>query len=201
MNKYFRQLTLILIILFAIFIRCYQLGTVPAGLINDEADIGYDAYSILHTGRDQWNTFLPLTSFKGFGDNRPVLYAYFVIPSIAIFGATPLGIRFPSAVFGILSVIAIYFLVKKLFNERIGLVVSLLLAISPWAIGLSRVGIESNVALFFLLLGIYILTNIKKSVYYLFIAIFCFVLTLYTYTAYTLFIPLFLFTLTIYYRN
>ena len=188
LNKTFWLLFFILF--FAAFFRLYQLGSIPAGLINDEADTGYDAYSILHTGRDQWNTFMPLVSMKGFGDYRPALYTYFVVPSESVFGLTPFAVRFPSAIFGILSVGSIYFIGKKIFSKEIGIVASFLFAVSPWSIGMSRVGIESNVAITFTILGILAFLYGKKHWWSLLIGIFCFCLALYTYSAYTLFIPL-----------
>ena len=43
---------LIPILLLAAFLRFYKLGQVPSGFVNDEAAFGYNAYSILKTGRD-----------------------------------------------------------------------------------------------------------------------------------------------------
>lgn len=163
MKEYRFTILLILIVILAVFLRFYQLGSVPSGLTNDEVNFGYDAYSILKTEHDQWGNSLPITGFKGFGAYNPVLYVYLLVPSIVIFGLTPIGIRFPSAFFGTLSVFTIYFLAKRLFGEKIGLASAFLLAVSPWAMGLSRVGIDSNAAMFFLLLGFTALTAIKKS--------------------------------------
>lgn len=179
-----------IILICAIFFRFYQLGQIPAGLINDEADTGYDAYSILHTGHDQWNKFFPLTNFRGFGDNRPVLYTYLVTPSEKIFGLNAFAVRFPSAILGVLSVVLICFVGKKLFSSDVGLISALLLAVSPWAIGMSRVGIESNAAITLTLGGILAFLNFKKSKVYLIIGVLLLLLALYTYSAYTLFIPL-----------
>src|SRR5690348_4222855 len=82
-----KVLALLYVIIFiAIFFRFYQLGKIPIGFISDEADTGYDAYSILQTGHDQWNAFFPLVSFRGFGDNRPVLYTYLAAGSEKLFG-------------------------------------------------------------------------------------------------------------------
>ena len=110
-NKSFIFLTLI--ILFAGFIRFYQLGNIPAGLTNDEANAAYDAYSLLHTARDQWNTFLPVNNFIGFGDFQPPMFRYTSIIPIAIFGLNQFSIRFVSALAGVLSVLVLYFLIKR----------------------------------------------------------------------------------------
>lgn len=167
--------------------RFYQLDTVPSGLTNDEADKGYDAYSILKTGKDQWGEFLPIANFKGFGDYRSPLYTYLVVPFIKIFGLDSLSVRLPSAIFGIASIAAIFFFARKLFGSGIGLLSALIFSMSPWSIGLSRVGIESNVAIFFLLLSLLFLLNFEKSIRNLYIGIFFLALTVYTYSAYLLF--------------
>ena len=91
LNKY--SLYLVLVILLAAFLRFYQLGNIPAGLTNDEANTGYDAYSILLTGKDQWGTFLPITNFKGFGDFPPPIYRYLSVIQIHFLGLNPFAVR------------------------------------------------------------------------------------------------------------
>src|SRR3989344_1223720 len=90
---------LFLIILLAFFLRIYKLGSVPPSLYWDEASLGYNAYSILKTARDEHGKFLPLTNFAAFGDYKPPGYIYAAVPSIAIFGLNEFAIRFPSAFF------------------------------------------------------------------------------------------------------
>ena len=186
-NKYY--ITLFFILILAAFLRFYMLGSIPSGLTNDEAGVGWDAYSILQTGRDQWNQFLPL-HFIAFGDYPAPLLRYLTVPSILVFGLNSFAIRFPSALFGVISVLLIFFLGKKLFNEKIGLLASFLLAISPWAIGLSRVTIEPNIAITIFLFAFFIYLNSLKKINYLYISALLFALVLYTYSAYVLFLPL-----------
>ena len=112
---------LFLIILLAFFLRIYKLGSVPPSLYWDEASLGYNAYSILKTARDEHGKFLPLTNFAAFGDYKPPGYIYAAVPSIAIFGLNEFAIRFPSAFFGTLTVFLTYFLAKKLlFSNALG---------------------------------------------------------------------------------
>ena len=93
----------------------------------------------------------PWVPFAAFGDYKPSLPIYLTIPFIAIFGLSDLAVRLPSAIFGILTVLFIYFLVKELFsNQRLALTSALFLAISPWHIMLSRAGFEANIAIFLL---------------------------------------------------
>src|SRR3989344_3482713 len=92
------------IILIAILTRLPFLGQFPNGFTGDEAQQGYSAYSILHSGRDEWGQFLPLNP-RGFGDFKPPLQTYLMIPSIAVFGLTIEAVRLPSAILGVLTVL------------------------------------------------------------------------------------------------
>lgn len=193
------NLILLFIILVAIFLRFYQIGSIPAGLTNDEVNIGYDAYSILMTGRDQWGELYPILSFKGFGDFRPSLYTYLVLVNIPIFDLSSIAVRFPSAVFGVVLVFVMYLFLSKFFSKTVGIAGSLLLAITPWAIGISRIGLESNIAPVFLLCGILFIVHYTKNKFLIYISFILFSLTLYTYSAYALLMPLVIIAIIIFY--
>lgn len=155
--NFIRQHFLIgVIFLIALFLRTYALSSIPVGLHGDEASIGYNAYSLLKTGRDQNGNFLPL-SIDQFGDYRPAGYHYLDVPFIALFGLNAIVVRLPAALFGSLTVIIFYLLLKELFkNKNIGLLGSFLLAILPWHINISRATSEAVISSFFVLLGVYI---------------------------------------------
>src|SRR3989304_9431060 len=106
---------LLTIIFLAAILRFYKLGTNPPGLYWDEAVLGYDAYSILNTGKDHHGETLPLFS-ESFGDWKLPGYHYLLVPSIAIFGLNEFAVRFPSALLGTLTVLLTYLLVKELFR-------------------------------------------------------------------------------------
>src|SRR3990167_4542495 len=107
----------IAIIVLASVLRFWQLGKVPISPDWDETALGYNAYSILKTGRDEYGTFLPKT-LRSFDDYKPPLYAYLAIPSIALFGLNTWAVRVPSAVMGVLAVIGTYYLVIELFRKK-----------------------------------------------------------------------------------
>ena len=186
-----RILLIAAIFLLALALRTVNLGDHPPGLTWDEAGLGYNAYSILKTGRDEHGVFMPLI-FKSFGDYKPGIYVYLTVPSIAVFGLTEFAVRFPSALFGALAVIGIYLFTNLLFpGKKIGYLAALFLAVMPWHLHFSRGGWEVNVfatlllfAAYFLLLS---LTNKKVSPL---ISIFLFALTIFTYQAAKLLSPL-----------
>lgn len=121
-------------------------------MYGDELTMVYDTYSITKTGMDSTGTRFPLTFKMGAG--RPGGYIYFSAPFVAMFGPTVWGERALSLLSGLGIIVLVYFLGKKLFSEKVGLIASLLVAVSPWDIYLSRAGFEAHFALFLALLGL-----------------------------------------------
>ena len=189
------------IILLAAFLRFYKLTSNPPGLYWDEAVFGWDAYSILKTGRDHHGATLPLF-FESFGDWKLPVYHYLLVPSIAIFGLNEFAVRFPSALSGVLTVAFFYLLVLKLSgNERLSQLSAFFLAISPWHIQFSRGGFESTVGLFFVVSGVYFSLSAmddQKTVKVL-AAAGLFILSMYSYHAYRIFTPFLVLGLVIFY--
>jgi 4-amino-4-deoxy-L-arabinose transferase-like glycosyltransferase len=184
------------IFLVAVFLRFWQIDKVPPSLYWDEVSQGYNAYSILKTGRDEHGEFLPIARFKAFGDYKAPVYIYLDVPFIGIFGKTMLGVRFPSALFGSLTVLLTYLLVNELFykyenRRKLALWSAFFLAISPWHIQLSRAAYEANIATFFTILGVYLflLARRAKPKYFI-LSTTSFVLGFYAFNAHRVFIPL-----------
>lgn len=153
-NSFLMQKKILLfIIIIAAFLRLYRLSEVPPGVNRDEASIGYTAYSLMTTGKDEYGRSWPL-SFESFGDWKLPLYIYTTIPFVKIFGLSELAVRLPSALAGIASVALLYYLTKILFaSEAIALLSSLSLALMPWHIHISRVESEAIVATLFVIIG------------------------------------------------
>lgn len=185
------------ILLIGLILRFYKLGDFPSGFHRDEAFLGYNAYSILKTGKDMSGNLLPLhlQSFI----YSPAVYSYLSIPFIRLFDLNIFSVRFASAFFGSLTVILTFFLVKELFRNnnnktRISLLSSFLIAISPWHINLSRTATENTVVVFFIGLGTlcFLLWVRKEFLYLLLLSFFSFGLTLFIYQAPRAFLPFFI---------
>ncbi|NMC36435.1 phospholipid carrier-dependent glycosyltransferase [Candidatus Beckwithbacteria bacterium] len=181
-------LVLIFIIILSAFLRLYHLDTLPPSPYWEEVALGYDAYSILQTGRDHHGQALPILAFESFGDWKPSGYFYVTVPSIALFGLNIWAVRLPSALAGVGTVLLIYLLVKLLLQkhkqkEYIALASALILVIMPWHILVSRVAFETNLALFWTCLGIYFLLFALKSkkIYLLPVSVLPLILSMYTY--------------------
>lgn len=199
MNK--QKIFLSLILVLALVLRVFALDKFPAGFNADEAAIGYNAYSIINTGKDEYGEFLPL-SFKSFGDYKPGLYFYFVIPFIAVLGLNEWAVRLPSAILGTGLVLLIYFLAKEIFKDRKVIFFSaFFLAINPWAIHYSRGGWETNAATFFIALGVYFLMKGLSKNTFLFWSLLSFLISMYLYQSPRLVVPVFLILIALIFRR
>ena len=132
-----------LLLLLAAVLRILFLSDIPNGFTTDEASTGYDAYSILATGRDQHGEFLPFFA-QSFGDYNESLYRFITVPSIAVFGLNEFATRLPAALAGVLTVWIVYLLGKTWHDEHLAWIAALLLAISPWHIFFSVLRLDSS---------------------------------------------------------
>lgn len=174
-----------IVVLLSVILRFYKLGSIPEGLYQDETSIGYNAYSILTTGKDEYGKKFPLY-FKSFGDQKLPIYIYMTTLSEKAFGLNAFAVRFPSAFFGTLSVIILFFLVFNITkNHSEAILSSFLLTINPWSLQFSRAGFEVNVAMFFAMLGtlllLYALDKEKSHLLILLLSILSFGLSMYSY--------------------
>lgn len=185
-------LILLLIIFFSTLLRVVFLDNLPKGFFRDEAALGYNAYSLLKTGKDEYGVSNPLV-FRSFEVFFLPAYVYLSVPIIAIFGLTEFSTRLLSAISGILIVAAAFFIAFELTKNKAASVFSaLIVSIAPWGIFYSRGAFEGNLGLAFFSLGfLYWLKflNRNKLTYVIFAIIF-FVLSMYSYQAERFVVPL-----------
>jgi hypothetical protein len=188
MKKFLKNNWILLgIIVLAIFFRYWQISTMPGGLFPDEAANGLDINSMAH-GQIQ--------PFYERGNGREAGFFYFEALSVVLFGRGQWQFHIVSAAFGVLSVIALYFLAKRLFDKRIALIAAFFLAVSSYPVTVTRtafrattVPLVSTLAILFLVK--FFQSKDKKSKYWsaalagLFLA-----LGFYTYTSYRMMVPL-----------
>jgi 4-amino-4-deoxy-L-arabinose transferase-like glycosyltransferase len=192
MKKYLSTLLIVLVFFLAFFLRFNKVTQDPPSLNWDEVSIGYNAYSILKTGRDEWGKFLPL-HFKSYGEYKLPAQIYASIPAIAIFGLNEFGVRITPVIYGALTVLLLYFLAKELFdNKWIGLISSFFLAVSPWHIHLTRASFESSFSVFWIVMGMWLLVKSFKNPKWLIASVIPFAISVYTYNSARVFTPLFL---------
>ncbi len=154
--------TRILLIIFfciALSVRLYQLGSTPNSLTWDEAALGYNTYSILTTGADEYSIRFPLV-LRSYDDYKPALYAYLSLPFIRIFGLTVTAIRLLSAISGAFLVFSVFLLARNILHSRqTALIAAGLVVFSPLLLHFSRMAIETNLSLTLFVTGTALVLN------------------------------------------
>ncbi|MEI8067713.1 MAG: glycosyltransferase family 39 protein [Candidatus Shapirobacteria bacterium] len=200
--KLIQKIILILILLTAFFLRAYKLDSFPA-INSDEAAIGYNAYSLLQTGKDEHGASWPL-HFKSFGDFKPGAYFYLSLPFIKVLDLNLLTVRLPNLILSVLTILFIYKLVILLTkNNKLALISAAVLTFSPWHLHFSRGAWESSVALSFIVIGIYFFFKSIEKKFLLNFSLFIifFSASLYTYHSARIIAPLLALSLFIIYFN
>jgi hypothetical protein len=176
----------------------------------DEISHGYNAYSILLTGKDEWGVQLPLI-FKAFGDYKLPVYIYLTVIPVWLFGLSVFSIRFISALAGTLAIPGIFLLTGKLFPDAgvkikklylpLSLISSFLLALLPWHFFISRPALEANLALTLIIFAAYfLLKGLDKPANFIYSSIH-FGLSLHTYNTARVFVPALILAFIIIYRR
>ncbi|MFP3896726.1 MAG: ArnT family glycosyltransferase [Anaerolineales bacterium] len=114
----------------AALLRLWAVGTLPPGLYRDEAYNGLDALRVLRGHR-------PI--FFEANNGREPLYIYMLAASVALWGRSPGALRLVSALVGVLTVPAFYWLGRMLFGRTVATLVGFLAAVTIWTLNLSRV--------------------------------------------------------------
>lgn len=172
------------ILCIGIIARVWMFGSNPPGLNQDEASIGIDAYSLWRYRVDRNGVSFPVL-FVSWGSGQNALYGYLMIPFIAVGGLSPITVRLPMLISGILTLPLVYYVGFRLSGPVFGLLSMWFMAISPWHILLSRWGLESNILPFVFLLGFVCLLKSSRTKHWFVGACVCFAASVYAYgTAY-----------------
>ncbi|MFH1289120.1 MAG: hypothetical protein ABIH88_00180 [Patescibacteria group bacterium] len=182
----------VFVVLISFYFRARWLDISPYSIGFDEAALGYNAYSILETGKDEFGNKFPL-SLASFNDYKPALYAYLSIPFIKFLGLNQISTRIVSSLAGTIiiiftTLIGYYFFSKKL---ALALFVLLLAAVQPWGLHYSRTAFESNLMTAFFTAGVFFIFK-KKGRKNELIAVILFALSMFSYHSTRVAAPLFL---------
>jgi len=147
------RLSLAAVLLLAAGLRLFRLDAVPPAINQDEAVHAYDAYCLLHTGKDHHGERWPIF-FRAFGDYHPGPFVYLLIPAEALLGLSAFSARLPGALLGVLAVGLLYLLLRPIYGRRVAFFASSLLAVSPWHIHLNRLAFEAGICPTLILLAL-----------------------------------------------
>ena len=177
------------IFLLAALLRLVGLGELPAGLNQDEASAGYDAFAIMTHGMDR-NGYAYPVHLVAWGSGQNALYSYLAIPFIALLDLSAFSFRLPAALLGSAAILATYCLVLRFRSRRAALIAALLVAISPWHIMMSRWGLEANILPTIVLFAVVLLSYAPHRVQALYGFCVLMALSLYAYGTAYLFVPI-----------
>ena len=193
----------------AFLLRVYKLNTLPIGLYSDETSIGYNAFSLLKTGADEFGNKFPFT-FVSFGDYKPPMSVWLDVPSVYLLGLNNFSVRLPSAISGLITILIVYLIAKEIFEKDINRnrilkylpeLAAFSLAISPWHILMTRSNMLVGEELMFTAAGfLFFLKGFKNNVYF-FLSSISFSLAIYTYYGARITIFALLFILTLIYKR
>lgn len=151
LNERLVRILAIVAVILGIGARIAHFGSMPPGLNQDEASIGYETWSLLHYGIDRSDVSWPI-HFISWGDGQNALYAYMAMPFVA-FELSPLTVRLPMLLSALASLWLVWLIANHLFDRRTAWGATAIVALSPWHIMLARWGLESNILPFIFLCG------------------------------------------------
>jgi 4-amino-4-deoxy-L-arabinose transferase-like glycosyltransferase len=162
--------------------RLWRLDEIPLGFFCDEAWVGNNALSLLHSGKDTTGAEWPVL-FRAFAGWRSPAVVYPVLPSVALLGATEWAVRLPSALAGVITVYFTYLIGRELKSCKLGLIAAALLAVTPWHVHVSRMAFDAHVSVLSAAATIYFILRARKHPYAWPFAGFAWVSFLFSYTA------------------
>lgn len=135
-----RELVVLLLILaIAAGMRFYALDRTPPGLYPDEAVNGTDAQEALATG--DFKLFYPNNN------GREGLFINIQALAVNFLGNTPFALRSVSALMGVLTVLAVYLLARRMFDSwELAAMAAFLMATGFWHVNFSRIGFRAIMA-------------------------------------------------------
>ncbi len=189
------KLPIFFILILGFILRIIFINQLPPSPNWDEVSHGFNAYSILKTGHDEWGTFMPLI-FRCFGDFKLPLYIYLTVISVFLFGLNTFSVRLVSILAGTLTIFFIYLILKKILlypsgrrakNNLIPIISGFIVCLSPGSIFLSRIALEANLFMCLFLISFYFLLSKKYG-----LSSFIYGISLFTYNSSRVLLPFYL---------
>jgi 4-amino-4-deoxy-L-arabinose transferase-like glycosyltransferase len=140
---------LIAIVLLAAFMRFWKINLLPPGMTATEARLGESVMGFISFGH--------LPAFTSANGYSPLMVVLEALP-VKLMGATTWSLRLVPALLGTLSVLALWLWTRSWFGSRIAWIAAFLLAVSPWAITISRNGSSSSLIPLLVALTLWLVT-------------------------------------------
>ena len=203
MNNKLHYFFLFLIVFIGFILRTYRLSDIPHGFFCDEASIGYNAYSILNSGRDEYGVSLPIF-FQSFGEYKSPIEVYSTVPFVGLFGLSEFATRLPSTIYGLITIIIMYFIGKEISSNKsgyFGLLTAFITSTMPWLIHYNRIAFELTSYPAFFTFTMLVLIRAARHKSFIIPGFIFSALTFYSYSPAKLFVPLLLLGVLLIYRK
>jgi len=149
--------TLLTIFFLSVFVVFFQFNVIPKNLTFDEIEFSKLALSL--DGK-------AYTPYSPYATGHSTLYFYILLLSLKLFGISSLALRLPSAIFGILTPLLLFFILRKSIRKTIAFPSPLIQEILPiagtflfitarWYFNFARFGFEATFLLFLELMSLY----------------------------------------------
>ncbi len=142
-------LVVLILLLIGLFVRLWNLGSLPYTLAGDEASQGLEALRVLRG--ELRNPFS--TGWLGV----PTMSFFFNSLTIDLLGRSILALRLPWTIVGSATILTTYLLVRQLFGWRLALATAFVLAMYHYHIHFSRLGSNQIADPFFLSMTLFLL--------------------------------------------
>ncbi len=192
------KICFVIILLCCILVRVLFLGFVPSGINQDEAYIGYEAFSLAKYGIDSWGYTNPCY-FISWGSGMNVFYAYLLRCFFMILGYEDWVLRFPQAVVSVLGCLAFYCMLKKGYGKKVALFGFFIISVMPWNIMNARWGLESAMLPSCLMIAVWLWVKAFDDIKYLYFSFIGFGICFYIYAVSWVFLAIYLPLLVIYF--
>jgi 4-amino-4-deoxy-L-arabinose transferase-like glycosyltransferase len=136
------------------FFRFWQLGSLPPGLYNTAAATGLQALNLAERG---W-----LPGLNAANSYAP-LWVWLQAISVKLLGHTPLALRLWPALLGTLAVLTTWMWLKSWFGLRVAWLGAFLMAVTPWAVTLTRDGSVAALFPFLVTLTLWLATRAYRE--------------------------------------
>lgn len=137
------SLIFILLLIPILIAHIFHLADIPSGLFLDESSIGYNAFLLAETGRDEHGVLLPVYP-ESVGDYKNPVFVYTAAIFLKIFSVSEFSLRFVSFLFFITALALFLKLSNRLLpkNSVIRLYTLVAFGFLPWFFTISRIAFE-----------------------------------------------------------
>ena len=180
------------ILLIGIITRCIQFGRIPSGVNQDEAMGAVDALAIATYGTDRFGVYHPVHLQAWRVGQMSAGLSYLQALCIKLFGFSTVTIRLPLLIVSSISLLLMFFIGKKIKDEKMGLILLALSVINPWHFMQSRWAMDCNLFPHVFLMGLTAMLYGLDSFPLLLLSMVFFGLTFYCYGIAVYSVPVFL---------